>query len=335
MKYTTFLACAALALCLCAPQAWAAPKQGKPAIQQTNKTKASAKAAKAKQTTSKAAPAQAEPAKKAAAKTQKTAAAKHSRDKGKTAATHAAKGKGKTAAAQSPKHAQKQLSAKNSAAGRHAEKGRHARAAARTAYHANRHVPSRHRSGRASQTAVVNKEHLRLIPTIKRPKTIYRGDVCPTLISVGEKITGIASTKLDLAYRAGGTSPVTGFDCSGFVQWVFARHGISLPRSARDQEYVGRKVDRNSLQPGDILIFRSPTASSGRHTAIYVGNDKFIHSPRTGKTIRYDELGNTYWRTHYLTARRVLKAPPCETGSSSLSIKDRNVFFENFDPVEY
>ena len=342
MRYSIFLACAALALCLGAPQSWAAPRQARPAIhQQAAKAKPAAKAVKAK-----AAAAKAAPAKAAGSSRQASLASKAKAAPAKAARTGTSR---KAALLQKPArsadvrstaqalrrdgHAKKQKAARASF---HARQGRHAYAARGHArYHANRHVPAgRHYYGtNAQQTAGIKKEHLRLIPTVKRPRTIYRGSVCPTVISVGEKVTGIASTKLDLAYRAGGTSPVTGFDCSGFVQWVFARHGISLPRSARDQESVGRRVDRNSLQPGDILIFRSPTASSGRHTAIYVGNDQFIHSPRTGKTIRYDKLGDTYWRTHYLTARRVLKAPPCETGS--MPSGDRPLFLNGSDPVDY
>ena len=338
MRYVTFLACALLALCLSAPQSWAAPRQAKPAIhQQAAKAKPAAKAEKAKAAPAKAAAAKSAPSARPA--NAKAAAPKASAKAG-SSAKQAAKAQ-KQARPSGTKDSAKatgksDLSKKQKAAQADARSrlGKNARAARRHAgYHANRHVPSGQSTGKTQQTAGIRKEHLRLIPTVKRPRTIYRGNVCPTLISVGEKVTGIASTKLDLAYRAGGTSPVTGFDCSGFVQWVFARHGISLPRSARDQESVGRRVDRNSLQPGDILIFRSPTASSGRHTAIYVGNDQFIHSPRTGKTIRYDKLDNTYWRTHYLTARRVLKAPPCETGSAAPG--DRPLFLNGFDPVDY
>ncbi len=338
MRYGIFLACAALALCLSAPQSWAAPKQGRPAIhQQAAKAKpaarsskdkaASAKAAAAKSAASSRQSAKAAPAKGSAAKAGASSrlAAKAQKP------LKAAEGKNASKAARSGYLHKKQKTAQASARTRQGKSVHASRWNAR--YHANRHVPSGRRTSDARQTAGIRKEHLKLIPTVKRPRTIYRGSVCPTVISVGEKVTGIASTKLDLAYRAGGTSPVTGFDCSGFVQWVFARHGISLPRSARDQESVGRRVDRNNLQPGDILIFRSPTASSGRHTAIYVGNDQFIHSPRTGKTIRYDKLDNTYWRTHYLTARRVLKAPPCETGS--MPPGDRPLFLNGFDPVDY
>lgn len=108
-------------------------------------------------------------------------------------------------------------------------------------------------------------------------------------------------------YRAGGSSKKTGFDCSGFVSFLFREEaGIRLPRSAREMATLPvPKVARHNLQPGDLIFF----ASRGRvnHTGIYIGDDNFIHSSssRSGG-VRVDKLSSNYWNTRYLSAKRVL-----------------------------
>lgn len=110
---------------------------------------------------------------------------------------------------------------------------------------------------------------------------------------------------LGVAYRFGGTSPTTGFDCSGFMQHVFRKaFAVNLPRTSAQQARVGTYVSRSNLQPGDMVFFRT----SGRrisHVGMYVGNNRFIHAPRTGKSIEITNLGNRYWNARYATARRV------------------------------
>jgi cell wall-associated NlpC family hydrolase len=141
---------------------------------------------------------------------------------------------------------------------------------------------------------------------------LYQANFCPTIMSLGENVAGIAKQQLGVRYRSGGSSPKAGFDCSGFVHWVFARHGVALPRSSTYQAQAGRAVPRGSLLPGDILIFSIPRTPNGRHSAIYIGNGKFIHSPNSGGRVRIEELNSAYWNKHYLMARRVLKTPPCD-----------------------
>lgn len=110
---------------------------------------------------------------------------------------------------------------------------------------------------------------------------------------------------LGVAYRFGGTSPSTGFDCSGFMQHIFRKaFAVNLPRTSAQQAQVGTHVSRANLQPGDMVFFRT----SGRrisHVGMYVGNNRFIHSPRTGKRIEITNLGSKYWSARYATARRV------------------------------
>jgi hypothetical protein len=110
-------------------------------------------------------------------------------------------------------------------------------------------------------------------------------------------------------YRWGGTSPTSGFDCSGYTQYVFARHGVQLPRTSRGQASAGSRVtlDEHVLRAGDLIMF----AESGQpisHVAIYAGNDRIIHSTRSGGGVRYDELGSSrgaWFVQHAVVARRV------------------------------
>ncbi|MFC5715604.1 C40 family peptidase [Pseudomonas sp. GCM10022188] len=108
-------------------------------------------------------------------------------------------------------------------------------------------------------------------------------------------------------YRFGGTSTATGFDCSGFIGYLFREQaGIKLPRSTREMIAMpAPKVDRHELQPGDLVFF----ASRGRvnHAGIYIGEGEFIHSSSTRSGgVRVDKLSSDYWNSHYLMAKRVL-----------------------------
>jgi cell wall-associated NlpC family hydrolase len=114
-------------------------------------------------------------------------------------------------------------------------------------------------------------------------------------------------------YAWGGSTP-RGFDCSGFVQYVFARHAVELPRTSRQQAQVGAKVARGraALRPGDLIFFA--TGARGRaidHVAIYAGAGRFIHASSSGHGVRYDDFATRrgQWFAKYQVAtRRVLSA---------------------------
>lgn len=109
---------------------------------------------------------------------------------------------------------------------------------------------------------------------------------------------------LGVAYRFGGVSP-TGFDCSGFMQYIFRKtYAVNLPRTSAEQAAVGTHVNRADLQPGDMVFFRT-AGSRISHVGMYIGNNRFIHAPRTGKNIEITSLSNKYWDSKYATARRV------------------------------
>lgn len=141
---------------------------------------------------------------------------------------------------------------------------------------------------------------------------VYRTNLCPTVMSLGEDVADIARQHIGIRYRSGGASPKSGFDCSGFVYWVFSKYGVTVPRDSVRQSRAGHAVDREDLLPGDIIIFRIANTPNGRHSAIYLGDGRFIHSPSAGSSVRIEKLSASYWNRHYLTARRVLEAPPCD-----------------------
>lgn len=113
-----------------------------------------------------------------------------------------------------------------------------------------------------------------------------------------------ARTALGTPYVRGGTSRTGGFDCSGFVQWSYNHVGIQLPRTAREQSQVGKAIRRvDDMQAGDIVAFRHPRR--GYHTGIYVGDGKFIHSPRKRNVVRINSLDDPYFNKTFLGARRL------------------------------
>lgn len=106
-------------------------------------------------------------------------------------------------------------------------------------------------------------------------------------------------------YRYGGNAPSSGLDCSGFVRYVFNDTlGLSLPRRAAQMSKVGEKIDKNALRPGDLVFFNTMRRTFS-HVGIYIGDNKFVHAPRTGKQIRVDNLQSTYWISRYNGARRI------------------------------
>lgn len=112
---------------------------------------------------------------------------------------------------------------------------------------------------------------------------------------------------LGTPYRWGGSSPKKGFDCSGLVKYAFNDVAdVDLPRTsnamARGQ---GVKVAKGDLKPGDLIFFNIKSRRVN-HVAIYLGNDRFIHAPRTGKRVSIDSLDKPYWQKHYVVAKRVL-----------------------------
>jgi len=126
--------------------------------------------------------------------------------------------------------------------------------------------------------------------------------------SVGNKASEMVVSAmgfLGVPYRRGGTSLETGFDCSGFVRAMVEQTvGRLLPRTADEQAAATQVIDKNELQPGDLVFFNTLRRAFS-HVGIYVGDNKFIHSPKPGAEIRVEDMRIGYWQTRFNGARRI------------------------------
>ena len=110
-----------------------------------------------------------------------------------------------------------------------------------------------------------------------------------------------------IKYTYGGSNPATGFDCSGFVRYVFSQAvNLTLPPTARAISQIGKTVKKNELQPGDLVFFNT-LKSAFSHVGIYIGNNKFIHAPRTGSEVRVESMQSNYWQSRFDGAQRLDK----------------------------
>jgi cell wall-associated NlpC family hydrolase len=119
----------------------------------------------------------------------------------------------------------------------------------------------------------------------------------------GYTIAGTALALRGAPYRNGGADP-TGFDCSGFTQYVFGQHGVTLPRGVMEQFRSGKAVSPDTLAAGDLIFFRT-LAVGPSHVAIAIGGDEFVHAPSTSGVVRVEHLSASYWSQRFMGARRV------------------------------
>ena len=108
---------------------------------------------------------------------------------------------------------------------------------------------------------------------------------------------------LGVPYRNGGSDP-TGFDCSGFVQFIFARYGTALPREVRDQYSVGRRIALEDVRPGDLLFFETVSRGAS-HVGMAVGGGRFVHAPSSRGVVRVEPYTASYWARRFVGARRL------------------------------
>jgi cell wall-associated NlpC family hydrolase len=123
--------------------------------------------------------------------------------------------------------------------------------------------------------------------------------------AVAAQVVDVALASIGTPYEWGGTD-ANGFDCSGLIQFAYARLGIQLPRTSAAQMRVGWSVpaDRARLRPGDVLGFSNGRSGKTDHVGLYVGAGEFIHSSSNG--VRVSSLGNPYWRESLVEARRIV-----------------------------
>lgn len=134
-----------------------------------------------------------------------------------------------------------------------------------------------------------------VLPGPDTPDTVYRANLCPTIMSLGEDVADAAREHIGVRYRSGGASPKSGFDCSGFVYWVFSKQGVTVPRDSVRQSRAGQEVAKADLIPGDILIFRianTPQRPPLRHLS-------------RGRTVHPQPVGR-FPRAYRTTQRRLL-----------------------------
>ena len=132
------------------------------------------------------------------------------------------------------------------------------------------------------------------------------GLMARTRDSLSQTLEG-ALDLIGIRYKRGGSTPERGFDCSGYVGHVFREGlGLYLPRSAREMSRTGEPVDKSELKPGDLVFFNTMRRTFS-HVGIYLGDNLFVHAPRTGGRIRIEDLGARYWTKRFNGARRVVE----------------------------
>jgi cell wall-associated NlpC family hydrolase len=119
-------------------------------------------------------------------------------------------------------------------------------------------------------------------------------------VTLGERAVKIALKAVGVPYRWGGTSPASGFDCSGLVRWAYGRVGISLPHSSYALYGRGRYVRRSRMRPGDLVFF-----SGLGHVGMYVGRGRMVHAPHAGSRVQVVTLGGPYYGGSLVGARRI------------------------------
>jgi cell wall-associated NlpC family hydrolase len=141
-------------------------------------------------------------------------------------------------------------------------------------------------------------------PEPNAPPTGEETAPVPTGNADGYALSGTALSLRGAPYRMGGIDPAKGFDCSGFVLYVYQQHGVPMPREVREQFRVGKNVDRGQLEPGDLVFF-STVAPGASHVGIMIGGDQFVHAPSERGVVRVENLGSQYWASRYIGAKRV------------------------------
>jgi cell wall-associated NlpC family hydrolase len=142
-------------------------------------------------------------------------------------------------------------------------------------------------------------------PEIQAPEPVETrsADVAERPADVGERAADYAAQLVGRPYRYGGSRPSTGFDCSGLVQYSYARAGRKLPRSTDDQRVAALRIRLSDLRRGDLVFFDQEGKKHG-HVGIYVGKGEFVHAPSSGKRVRRDRLDGPYWSRHISEVRR-------------------------------
>ena len=151
-------------------------------------------------------------------------------------------------------------------------------------------------------SAVVTASATEAVRKADEPQSFFERytNAAQDVILQGLKLVGVR-------YRFGGNDEDSGLDCSGFVRLVFKDSlGAQLPRTAAEMSQVGQRVDTSQLKPGDLVFFNTMRRTFS-HVGIYLGDNRFMHAPRTGAEVRVEDMSQSYWVKRYNGARRVLE----------------------------
>ncbi len=129
----------------------------------------------------------------------------------------------------------------------------------------------------------------------------------PAPADAAEKLMVVKTARqlLGIPFRYGGSTPKSGFDCSGLVYYSYRQAGLSIPRTSKQQYHQARPVSRRHLRPGDLIFFRHNYGGFVSHVGIYLGKGEFIHAPSSGKKVTIGHLNSPYWERHFYSAGRI------------------------------
>lgn len=158
-----------------------------------------------------------------------------------------------------------------------------------------------------ASSVFVASAHADELPPLQVPLTV--AEPPPSLMA--RAVDGVQATLdqalelLGIRYRRGGASPESGFDCSGFVRHVYNESvGLLLPHNAKAISQQGERVEKTELKPGDLVFFNTMRRAFS-HVGIYLGNNLFVHAPRSGAKVRIEDMSDSYWTRRYNGARRI------------------------------
>lgn len=147
--------------------------------------------------------------------------------------------------------------------------------------------------------------HNTQILTMSAPPQMIADQNTADSLPLRDRLVEAGFQMLGIRYRFSGTSEKTGLDCSALVKNLFSKVNIALPRSSREQFKTGEKIDRDSLEAGDLVFFSSG-GKTPTHVGIYIGNNQFIHAARKAKQVIVSDLNKLWYSTRYLGARRIM-----------------------------
>ena len=144
------------------------------------------------------------------------------------------------------------------------------------------------------------------VGALQDARTVVAASAFDEYATAAEQLVDEALSYLGIRYRFGGTSPATGFDCSGLVLNVFRNAlGLDLPRSASEMASLGDKIGKKDLKPGDLVFFNTMRRTFS-HVGIYLGDGKFVHAPSSGGKVRVESIATAYWAKRFNGARRLV-----------------------------